>query len=123
MRKILRIGRSFVVSAYTAQKLKEVRTASGYTQDMVAKYMKISRRRLQAIEANESAISSDEIIQFAKIFHVDVRELLLDTYIERSEEELLFNRYISVFRLFEQMEDKDKEDIIWIMKQRIGGLI
>ncbi|SCZ77946.1 helix-turn-helix domain-containing protein [Pseudobutyrivibrio xylanivorans] len=111
------------MSAYTAQKLKEVRTASGYTQDMVAKYMKISRRRLQAIEANESAISSDEIIQFARIFHVDVRELLLDTYIERSEEELLFNRYISVFRLFEQMIDKDKEDIIWIMKQRIGGLI
>ena len=68
-------------------------------------------------------ISSDEIIQFARIFHVDVRELLLETYIERSEEELLFNRYISVFRLFEQMKDKDKEDIIWIMKQRIAGLI
>ena len=111
------------MSAYTAMKLKEARIASGYTQDMVAKYMKISRRRLQAIEANESAISSDEIIQFARIFHVDVRELLLETYIERSEKELLFNRYISVFRLFEQLKDKDKEDIIWIMKQRIAGLI
>ena len=111
------------MSAYTAQKLKDARITSGFTQELAAKIMQISRRRLQAIEANESVVNSDEIVQFARIYNVDVRELLLESYIEKSEEELLFNRYISVFRLFDQLEDKDKEDVIWVLKQRIAGLI
>lgn len=111
------------MSAYTAMKLKEVRIASGYTQDMVAKYMKISRRRLQAIEANESAVSTDEIIQFARIYKVDVRELLFESYAELPEEQILFDRYILLYRLFDQLGDRDKEDVIWVLKQRIAGLI
>ena len=32
-------------------------------------------------------------------------------------------RYISLYRLFDQLGDKDKEDVAWVLKQRIAGLI
>ena len=31
---------------------------------------------------------------------MDVRELLLEEYVEQSEEQILFNRYISLYRIF-----------------------
>ncbi len=108
---------------FTANKLKEVREKCGYSQSDAAKYMKISDRTLRAIEANERQVTSDEIIQFSRIYRVDVRELLLESYAEQSEEQILFNRYISLYRLFDQLGDKDKEDVIWVLKQRIAGLI
>ena len=54
---------------------------------------------------------------------MDVRELLLEEYVEQSEEQILFNSYISLYRLFDQLGDKDKEDVAWVLKQRIAGLI
>ena len=108
---------------FTANKLKEVRAERGYSQREVAKYMHISDRTLRAIEANERQVTTDEIIQFSRIYRVDVRELLLEEYVNQSEEQILFNRYISLYRLFDQLGDKDKEDVAWVLKQRIAGLI
>jgi transcriptional regulator with XRE-family HTH domain len=108
---------------FTANKLKEVRVERGYSQREAAKYMHISDRTLRAIEANERQVTTDEIIQFSRIYRVDVRELLLEEYVEQSEEQILFNRYISLYRLFDQLGDKDKEDVAWVLKQRIAGLI
>ena len=108
---------------FTAKKLKEVREERGYSQSEAAKYMHISDRTLRAIEANERQVTTDEIIQFSRIYRVDVRELLLEEYVEQSEEQILFNRYISLYRLFDQLGDKDKEDVAWGLKQRIAGLI
>ncbi|SCW41365.1 Helix-turn-helix [Lachnospiraceae bacterium C10] len=108
---------------FTANKLKEVRVERGYSQREAAKYMHISDRTLRAIEANERQVTTDEIIQFSRIYRVDVRELLLEEYVNQSEEQILFNRYISLYRLFDQLGDKDKEDVAWVLKQRIAGLI
>ena len=108
---------------FTAKKLKEVREERGYSQSETAKYMHISDRTLRVIEANERQVTTDEIIQFSRIYRVDVRELLLEEYVEQSEEQILFNRYISLYRLFDQLSDKDKEDVVWVLKQRIAGLI
>ena len=52
------------MSVFTAKKLKEARNSAGLTQDEAANAMKISRRKLQLIEANESAISVDDIVEF-----------------------------------------------------------
>ena len=111
------------MSRFTANQLKVIREERGFSQSEAAKYMHISDRILRAIEANERQVTSDEIIQFSRIYQVDVRELLLEEYVEQSEEQILFNRYISLYRIFDQLGDKDKEDVVWVLKQRIAGLI
>ena len=111
------------MSVFTAKKLKEARNLAGMSQDEAANAMKISRRRLQTIEANESQVTSDEIVDFAKLYHVDVRELLLESYNEEDQERILSNRYGSLTKLYDQLSDRDKEDVIWVIKQRIEGRI
>ena len=111
------------MSTFTARKLREVRESLNMTQIEAAKYMHMDERTLRRIESNEKAVITDEIIQFSRIYRVDVRELLLEEYVEQSEEQILFNRYISLYRLFDQLSDKDKEDVAWVLKQRIAGLI
>ncbi len=111
------------MSVFTAKKLKEARNLAGMSQDEAANAKKISRRRLQTIEANESQVTSDEIVDFAKLYHVDVRELLLESYNEEEQERILSNRYGSLTKLYDQLSDRDKEDVIWVIKQRIEGRI
>ena len=109
------------MSVFTAKKLKEARNSSGLSQDEVANAMKISRRKLQSIEANEATVSVDDIVEFAKLYKVDVRELILESYVDEKEELILCNRYGSFLKLFDQLSDRDKEDVVWVIKQRING--
>lgn len=122
-RKMLRIEGGLKMSVFTAKMLKEARNSSGLSQDEAADAMKISRRKLQLIEANEAAVSVDDIVAFARLYKVDVRELILESYIDEKEEQILCNRYSSFLKMFDQLSDKDKEDIVWVTKQRIKGRI
>lgn len=109
------------MSVFTAKKLKEARNSSGLSQDEAANAMKISRRKLQSIEANEATVSVDDIVEFAKLYKVDVRELILESYVDEKEEQVLCNRYGSFLKIFDQLSDRDKEDVVWVIKQRING--
>ena len=111
------------MSKFTANKLKEARAKAGFSQEEVAKRMQISRRRLSYIETNEYQPTADEIVEFAKHYKVDVRELLLEDYAEVGVEQVLCNRYYSLEKLYDQLRDKDKEDIYWVIKQRVEGKI
>ena len=111
------------MSDFTAKKLKETRTKVGFSLDEASERTKISRRRLIYIESGEREVTSNEIVEFAKLYKVDVRELLLESYAEESEEQILCNRYIFLCRLYDQLFTKDKEDVFWVIKQRIAGLI
>lgn len=111
------------MSVFTAKKLKEARNSSGLSQDEAANAMKISRRKLQSIEANEATVSVDDIVEFAKLYKVDVRELILESYVDEKEELILCNRYGSFLKLFNQLSDRDKEDVVWVIKQRINGTL
>ena len=111
------------MSSFTSRKLRVVRESIGMTQGEAAKYMHMNERTLRRIESNEKAVTTDEIIQFSRIYRVDVREFLFEEYVAQSEEQILFNRYISLYRLFDQLSTKDKEDVVWVLKQRIAGLI
>ena len=111
------------MSVFTAKKLKEARNSSGLSQDEAANAMKISRRKLQSIEANEATVSVDDIVEFAKLYKVDVRELILESYVDDNEELILCNRYGSFLKLFDQLSDRDKEDVVWVIKQRINGTL
>ncbi|PHU38753.1 hypothetical protein CSX02_01020 [Agathobacter ruminis] len=111
------------MSDFTAKKLKEARNAANLSQEQVAKALGISKRKIISLEANEHPLTTDDLLEFAKLYKVDVRELLLESYAEESEEQILCNRYISLCRLYDQLSIKDKEDIFWVIKQRIAGLI
>ncbi len=107
------------MSKFTANKLKEARAKADFSQEEVAKRMQISRRRLSHIETNEYQPTADEIVEFAKLYKVDVRELLLEDYAEVGMEQVRCNRYYSLVKLYDQLRDKDKEDIYWVIKQRV----
>jgi transcriptional regulator with XRE-family HTH domain len=111
------------MSVFISKKLKETRSKAGISQEEASKKMGISERRMRSIEANQSEVSADEIIGFAKLYKVDVRELILESYVDEKEEQILCNRYASFLRLFDQLSDRDKEDVIWVIKQRISGAL
>jgi transcriptional regulator with XRE-family HTH domain len=89
-----------------AKKLKEARERMELSQGEVAEAMQMSRRKLQSIEAGEATITAEEIVGFAKIYKVDVRELLLEDYGEEEEERILFNRYVEVFKVYDKLEGR-----------------
>lgn len=111
------------MSVFTARKLKEARISAQLSQEDVAKVLKITDRKLRSIEANEHPITVDDLLELAKLYKVDVRELLFEEYVEAGEEQILCNRYASFLRIFDKLSDRDKEDVIWVIKQRVNGCI
>ncbi len=111
------------MSEFTAKKLKEARVRAGLSQDEAANYMKLNKRAISQIEAAQRNVSADELAQFSRIYEVDVRELLFLEFTESGEEQRLAAKYSSFFKLLEELSDKDVEDVYWILKQRVNGLI
>ena len=111
------------MSVFTALKLKEARISSNLSQEEVAKRMNMSRRRLASLEANGAQITVDELLEFANLYQVNVVSLILEDYEEPGEEQILCKRYASFLKLLDQLSDKDREDVIWVIKQRVAGYI
>lgn len=53
------------------EKIKELRTSLGYSQEEVANVLKINRVTLSQIENNERKVSAEEKTQFALLFEID----------------------------------------------------
>ncbi len=68
------------MSVFTARKLKEARVAAHFSQEEVAKKLKISERKIRALEADQNPLSVDDLLDFAKLYKVDVRELILESH-------------------------------------------
>ena len=111
------------MSVFTGKMLKQARLNANLSQEDVAKKLKITDRTLRAIESGQQSISVDDLLYMAEMYKVDVREFLFESYVEQSEEQILCNRYISLVKLYDQLSDRDKEDVIWVIKQRIEGRI
>ena len=111
------------MSVFTAKKHREAREKANFSQEAAAKKLKFSERKIRGIETGQTPIGTDDLVEFAKLYKVDIRELLLEDYAEIGEEQILSNRYISFLRLFDQLSDKDKEDLVWVVKQRLKGAI
>ena len=60
--------------------------------------MNMSRRKLNYLESNERPVTADEIVEFAKLYKVDERELLLESYGDVETEQTLCNRYYSLVK-------------------------
>ena len=111
------------MSEFTAKKLKEARMRAGLSQDEAASLMKLNKRAISQIEAAQRNLSADELAQFSRIYEVDVRELLFVEFTAEGEEQRLAAKYSSFFKLLEQLSDREVEDIFWIMKRKVEGLL
>lgn len=111
------------MSEFTAKKLKEARVRAGFTQDEAAKLMNLKKTTMSEMEAGKRSISADELAQFSRIYEVDVRELLFLEFTEAGEEQRLAAKYSSFFKLLEKLSDRDIEDVYWVIKRKVEGLL
>ena len=93
------------------------------SQEEAAKALGITDRTLRSFENNQHPVSVDDLLNMAKLYKTDVREFILENYVEEKEEQILCNRYGPFLKLFDQLSDRDKEDVVWVIKQRINGTI
>jgi transcriptional regulator with XRE-family HTH domain len=111
------------MSEFTAKKLKEARMKAEITQDEAAALMNVTRRAISEMEAGKRSISADELAQFSRIYSVDVRELLFVDFTAEGEEQRLAAKYSSFFKLLEKLSDREVEDVFWVIKRRVDGLL
>lgn len=111
------------MSVFTAKMIKEARINANLSQEEAAKALGITDRTLRSFENNQHPVSVDDLLNMAKLYKTDVREFILENYVEEKEEQILCNRYGSFLKLFDQLSDRDKEDVVWVIKQRINGTI
>ena len=111
------------MSEFTANKIKEARVRAGITQDEAATLMKIKKTTISDIESAKRNISADELAQFSRIYNVDVRELLFVDFTAEGEEQRLAAKYSSFFKLLEKLSDREVEDVFWVMKRKVEGLL
>ncbi|SFQ10055.1 Helix-turn-helix [Lachnospiraceae bacterium XBB1006] len=111
------------MSEFTAKKIKEARIKAEITQDEAAALVKVTRRAISEMEAGKRSVTADELAQFSRIYHVDVRELLFVEFTAEDEEQRLAAKYSSFFKLLEQLSDREVEDVYWVMKRKVEGVI
>ena len=111
------------MSEFTAKKLKEARMKAEITQDEAAALMNVTRRAISEMEAGKRSISADELAQFSRIYNVDVRELLFVEFIEAGDEQRLTAKYSSFLKLLEKLSDREVEDVYWVIKRKVEGLL
>ena len=105
------------MSEYTAKKLKEARINASLPLSEVAELMGFSKRKLIMIESSDTSVSTDEIVLFSRIYNVDVKELLIEGFDERTEKECISKEYIDFIRIFNRLSEKEKYDIQRILKK------
>ena len=111
------------MSEFTAKKLKEARVRAGFTQDEAAKLMNLKKTTMSEMEAGKRSISADELAQFSRIYNVDVRELLFVEFTEAGDEQRLTAKYSSFLKLLEKLSDREVEDVYWVIKRKVEGLL
>ena len=111
------------LDAYYDAKIFESDPFAKLDQTGVGKLMKLNKRAISQIEAAQRNLSADELAQFSRIYEVDVRKLLFLEFTEAGEEQRLAVKYSSFFKLLEKLSDRDFEDVYWVIKRKVEGLL
>ena len=111
------------MSEFTAKKLKEARMKAEITQDEAAALINVTRRAISEMEAGKRSVSAEELAQFSRIYKVDVRELLFVEFTEAGDEQRLTAKYSSFLKLLEKLSDREVEDVYWVIKRKVEGLL
>lgn len=108
---------------FTAKKLKEARMKAEITQDEATALMNVTRRTISEMEAGKRSVSEEEVAQFSRIYKVDVRELLFVEFTEAGDEQRLTAKYSSFLKLLEKLSNREVEDVYWVIKRKVEGLL
>lgn len=111
------------MSEFTAKKLKEARMKAEITQDEATALMNVTRRAISEMEAGKRSVSAEEVAQFSRIYKVDVRELLFVEFTEAGDEQRLTAKYSSFLKLLEKLSNREVEDVYWVIKRKVEGLL
>ena len=111
------------MSEFTGKKLKEARVKKGLSQDEAANLMNVAKRAISEMETGKRRIAADELAQFSRIYNVDVRELLFVEFTEAGDEQRLTAKYSSFLKLLEKLFDREVEDVYWVIKRKVEGLL
>lgn len=111
------------MSEFTAKKLKEERMKAEITQDEATALMNVTRRVISEMEAGKRSVSAEEVAQFSRIYKVDVRELLFVEFTEAGDEQRLTAKYSSFLKLLEKLSNREVEDVYWVIKRKVEGLL
>lgn len=111
------------MSEFTAKKLKEERMKAEITQDEATALMNVTRRVISEMEAGKRSVSAEEVAQFSRIYKVDVRELLFVEFTEAGDKQRLTAKYSSFLKLLEKLSNREVEDVYWVIKCKVEGLL
>jgi DNA-binding XRE family transcriptional regulator len=89
-------------------KLKDARIYLGLTQEDVAKLMELNRNAIISIENGSRKVSAEELAKFSKIYGWSMEELM--------EENVEDNMVPMFARTFNELSDKDKQEILNLIK-------
>lgn len=91
------------------ERLKEAREYLNLTQEQVAKILDIGRDAIIRIEKGTRKITSEELLNFSKLYNISINELL------NNNEELYYSNQ-AFARGFEKLSEQDKKEIINLIK-------
>ena len=86
-------------------------------------YSNVTRRAISEMEAGKRSVSAEEVAQFSRIYKVDVRELLFVEFTEAGDEQRLTAKYSSFLKLLEKLSNREVEDVYWVIKRKVEGLL
>ena len=90
------------------ERLKQIRKRLKLSQEFVAKQLKMTRTTVVAIEAGTRKVTSEELVEFSKLYGVSTDELLYGEVFEDTE--------VRAFaRTFAELSDIDKKEIMNLM--------
>ena len=85
------------MSEFTGKKLKEARVKKGLSQDEAANLMNVAKRAISETEVGKRSISADE--------------------------QRLTAKYSSFLKLLKKLSDREVEDVYWVIKRKVEGLL
>ncbi|RZK12937.1 MAG: XRE family transcriptional regulator [Flavobacterium sp.] len=96
-----------------AARLKDARIQSGLSQAQAADKLNLQRPAISEIEAGKRKVSAEEIIQFAELYKVDRKWLLLE---ENVSNDLATEQFNVAARELSKMKQEDRLKLYEILK-------
>lgn len=93
-----------------SQHLREAREFLGLSQEFVAEQLGLSRAAVSAIETNRRKVSSVELKQFARLYHLDLGFFFEDAAASAQPDS--DQTVVALFRTTKSLSSEDKEQVL-----------
>lgn len=91
------------------ERLKRAREYLNLTQEQVANILNVDRDAIVRIEKGERKVTTDELVNISELYCIEINDLL-------NKENNIYNNNQLFIRNLEKLSDKDKKEIINLIK-------